>query len=274
MNEAQQNLYRRVSEFSFDEGDEELPFARRLARENGWTSTYAGRALEEYKRFMLLAVVAEHPVTPSDQVDQVWHLHLTYTRSYWDRWCHGVLKTPVHHGPTKGGGDEGRKFERWYENTRDSYRRVFAQSPPADIWPEPSIRFGIDLHHQRINTRSHWVIPKPWRRARGQSFASVVVPTLAGVGGLSLFAQGEQQAFPTAIGVAVAILLIITLSHRAASRRGDKDRLRHRWMRRRPRSWWERWSGGCGGDSGCGAGGCGGGGCGGGGCGGCGGCGG
>jgi len=67
MNESQQGLYERISQFSFDEGDVELSFARRLARENGWAADYAGRAIEEYRRFIFLAVVAGHPVTPSDQ---------------------------------------------------------------------------------------------------------------------------------------------------------------------------------------------------------------
>ena len=96
MNDAQQGLYERISRFSFDEGELELSFARRLARENGWAADYTRRTIEEYRRFIFLAVVAGHPVTPSDQVD------LTYTRSYWDRFCGDVLGTPVHHGPTRG----------------------------------------------------------------------------------------------------------------------------------------------------------------------------
>ena len=33
-------------------------------------------AIEEYRKFVFLALVAGHQITPSDQVDQVWHLHL------------------------------------------------------------------------------------------------------------------------------------------------------------------------------------------------------
>ncbi len=42
---------------------------------------------DEYRRFAFLAATAGHPVTPSDAVDQAWHLHLTYSRDYWDRFC-------------------------------------------------------------------------------------------------------------------------------------------------------------------------------------------
>ncbi|MCX5952813.1 MAG: hypothetical protein NTZ40_04815 [Cyanobacteria bacterium] len=33
-------------------------------------------AIEEYRKFVFLALVAGHQITPSDQVDQVGHLHL------------------------------------------------------------------------------------------------------------------------------------------------------------------------------------------------------
>ena len=80
-----------------DEPGTRFTFAAQLARDNRWTEEFSERVIREYKRFMLLAVVAGHPVTPSDQVDQAWHLHLTYTRSYWGEFCEGVLRTPVHH---------------------------------------------------------------------------------------------------------------------------------------------------------------------------------
>jgi hypothetical protein len=145
--------------FSFDEGTPALPFEARLARENGWTRDYTRRAIEEYRRFMFLAAVAGHPVTPSDQVDQVWHLHLLYTRSYWDRFCKVVLQQRVDHEPTEGGREEGRKFLRWYGRTLASYCRYFGE-PPADIWPAAPIRFGDDLHHVRVNLKRVLVIPK------------------------------------------------------------------------------------------------------------------
>ena len=161
MNASEQSLYDRIWQFSFDYGNEELTFARRLARDNGWTQAYAADVIDEYKRFAFLAVVADHPVTPSDQVDQAWHLHLTYTKSYWDRFCGQVLGTSLHHGPTRGGPEEADKFDRWYQNTRESYIRFFGHEPPKDIWPDASIRFGQDLHFQRVNTKRHWVTPKP-----------------------------------------------------------------------------------------------------------------
>jgi hypothetical protein len=83
MNFQQIELYKRIQAFALDRPDSQLSFSQRLAKDNGWSLGYTQRAIEEYKKFIFLAVAAGHPVTPSDQIDQVWHLHLTYTRLYW-----------------------------------------------------------------------------------------------------------------------------------------------------------------------------------------------
>jgi hypothetical protein len=160
MNVQQAKLYQRLQAFSLDKPDADLPFSKRLARDNGWSAKYTQRVIEEYKKFTFLAVAAGHPVTPSDQVDQVWHLHLTYTHSYWDEFCPNVLQTPLHHGPTRGGRNEHNKFNDWYSKTLASYEHFFGQAPPPDIWSPPHIRFGRDIHFVRVNTQQNWILPK------------------------------------------------------------------------------------------------------------------
>lgn len=87
MNTDQKALYKRIQAFSVDHPDSEFPFSQRLAQENGWSIDYTHQAINEYKKFAFSAVVADHPVAPSDPVDQVWHLHLLYTHSYWEEFC-------------------------------------------------------------------------------------------------------------------------------------------------------------------------------------------
>jgi hypothetical protein len=99
-------------------------------------------------------------VTPSDQVDQVWHLHLVYTHSYWSRMCQGVLRVPLQHGPTRGGSAQRAIFADSYAQTLLAYRRVFEQTPPTDIWPSVQDRFSRDLAFVRVNTTEHWLVPK------------------------------------------------------------------------------------------------------------------
>lgn len=246
-------LWTRLAGFNIDSGGELLTFERRLARENGWSPGYSRRVVEEYKRFVFLCCEAGHPCTPSDQVDQAWHLHLTYTRSYWEELCQKVLQRPLHHHPTQGGAKEGAKFNDWYARTLESYERLFGQKAPADIWPPSAERFGVDPYAQRVNLRRHWVLSKEKVR-RAALRASVVLAslTLAGCSGASVFGFSV-----------LLVLLFVTLAARNANKKGNRK------------------SGGDGAGSGFASGIAAGeasadgdGGCGGGGCGGCGGCGG
>src|ERR1044072_1588526 len=160
MTDSQSALWKRLDEFSIDAGDESLTFARRLDRENGWSVGFARRVILEYKRFVFLCMEAGHPCTPSDHVDQAWHLHLTYTKSYWEGLCNGVLPRPLHHNPTKGGEAEDDKFDDWYSRTLESYERLFGEKAPSDIWPAAELRFGVGPFAQRVNLKRYWVLPK------------------------------------------------------------------------------------------------------------------
>jgi uncharacterized protein (TIGR04222 family) len=160
-----------------------LTFPARLARENGWPRPFAARVVREYKRFVFLAVTAGRPVCPSEQVDAAWHLHLTYTRSYWKRFCGEVLGRPLHHDPTKGGPAEADKHLRMYADTFAAYREAFGHDPPADIWPPAGVRFGDDLHHVAVNTRHNWVVPKAGVKRTAAVAAAVGLVGLAGGAG-------------------------------------------------------------------------------------------
>ncbi|MEJ7660653.1 MAG: hypothetical protein WKG07_14075 [Hymenobacter sp.] len=78
---TQSDLWARLVALDLD-GQAALSFSHRLARDNGWSLAFARRVVLEYKKFVYLAATCGHPVTPSDEVDQAWHLHLVYTRSY------------------------------------------------------------------------------------------------------------------------------------------------------------------------------------------------
>jgi hypothetical protein len=156
---ADHPVWNSLSLYSFGPDDAALPFAERLARDNGWSRAEAARVIEEYRRFCFLAVTAGHPVTPSDQVDQVWHLHLTYTRDYWERFCPEVLGRPLHHGPTAGGSNEQHRYFTQYAETLRSYARVFG-SPPADLWPDAARRLNEDPKARRVHPRDAIIVPR------------------------------------------------------------------------------------------------------------------
>ncbi len=155
------SLREKIEAYEIDDGESRLTFLHRLARENGWRESYARRCIIEYKRFTYLCAIAAEAMTPSDQVDQVWHLHLTYTRSYWIRFCGETLGFDLHHEPTKGGAEQAELFRQQYNNTLQRYRIVFNEDPPADIWPGAEERFRHSARFVRVNKNHTWTIPKP-----------------------------------------------------------------------------------------------------------------
>ncbi|MCA9194223.1 MAG: TIGR04222 domain-containing membrane protein [Planctomycetales bacterium] len=214
-----QALIRRVEEFEIDPGDKALTFAHRLARENSWNLTFSRRAIDEYKRFCILAICADHPVTPSEQVDQVWHLHLTYTKSYWDRFCGEVLGKPLHHNPTAGGEQEGAKFRDWYSKTLESYEAVFQSPPPVDIWPDVEARFRHAGDWKWVNSGSSWILPK-WPLRLAAIFALVClcmlgIPGCEGPGRWRVppFHLGAQD-FLFFYGISCAVVLLAEVAIR------------------------------------------------------------
>lgn len=153
-------LKQRLSDYIFDVPDAESPFSKRLARENGWDDNYALDVIEEYRRFVYMVCVSGETLTPSDEVDQVWHLHLSYSRAYWETFCPLILQRPLHHDPTQGGESEGKQFESNYRRTLELYTAIFYEVPPKDIWPPVAIRFGYAADYVRVNRGLFVIAPK------------------------------------------------------------------------------------------------------------------
>ncbi|MDV6170094.1 hypothetical protein R1T16_16770 [Flavobacterium sp. DG1-102-2] len=160
MTKTETLLWNRLEAYQLDETDVRLTFSQRLARENGWNLNYTQRVIEEYKKFLFLCCTSPDPVTPSDPVDQAWHLHLTYTKSYWNDLCKNILEREIHHNPTRGGKEEQQKFNNLYTGLHHMYFEKFGMNPPPDIWHDNNTRF-TDINFQRVNLSKYWLIKKP-----------------------------------------------------------------------------------------------------------------
>jgi hypothetical protein len=168
-------LWNRIACFTPDDPQADYPFTERLRRENGWSRAFAKAAVAEYKRFVYLAAVGPRRVTPSDVVDQVWHLHLTFTRSYWEELCGAVVGRALHHNPTKGGGEEDARYREQYARTLALYREEFGAEPPAAFWSDPRARFAGTRAQRWVDTRRHWVIRKPALAVWGATSAAALL---------------------------------------------------------------------------------------------------
>jgi hypothetical protein len=227
MNSTELSLWTKINDFQLDVPGDAFTFSDRVTRENGWTKNYTKRVILEYKKFIYLCCFSEKGVTPSDPVDQVWHLHLTYTKSYWIDFCQNTLGKQIHHNPTKGGANEAKKFINYYEHLKDIYRYHFDNDPPRDIWQPADVRFS-DIDFQRVNLKRFWLIRKPTKR-----FYSIF--TLILIGLFALFSiQAEGQGWNIALFILIGMGVVYALIRDGRKKNKKKD-------------------GGC---SGCGTGGC------------------
>ncbi|MBS1719045.1 MAG: TIGR04222 domain-containing membrane protein [Armatimonadetes bacterium] len=165
----QHPLWNQLAAFSFDDEKAVFPYSAKLAKQQGWTPVFAQRAIEEYRRFIFLTQVCDHTVTPSKAVDEAWHLHLTYTKSYWEGLCQGVLGRPLHHNPSDGSTADEAKYREAYDQTLNSYREWFGQEPPSDVWgtrnPKPKRRLKLS----------------PWSWVTGGALATVLAGCTGGI---------------------------------------------------------------------------------------------
>ncbi len=281
-------MWDKLNEFSLDIPEVDFSFSDRLARENGWTKEYANRVITEYKKFVFLSATSGKSLTPSDEVDQAWHMHMIYSRSYWNEMCKDILGGFMfHHGPTKGGKLEAERFHNQYQYTLDLYAEVFNETPPSDIWPSVEKRFS-PMDYKRIDVTKNIILNKNKVKEYMISYALPLVGALL----ISLFTfstetnpKEDSNFWWWVLGIAIAIFII-----RGIYRYANKDERRSRSSSSSSSSSSTYDSGcsvvgsffgcssssssssGCGssgcGSSGCGSSGCGGGGCGGGGCGG------
>jgi uncharacterized membrane protein YgcG len=192
-----------------------LSFVERLGADNGWDECFAESVYRQYLRFLYLSATSQTPLTPSDAVDQAWHLHLAYSRHYWDVLCGEILRRPFHHGPTAGGRDESAKYRAQYDDTLERYRAVFGEEPPADIWPPVSRRFAA--RGVRVDRTEAWVVPKRVTRAAAALAGATAVTAACSADGLG----GVERL----LVLLILVVLGLALLHQflPGSRRRRKD---------------------------------------------------
>ena len=117
-------------------------FASKIARKLKWERGFALRAIDEYRKFVYLGMIADFHVTPPKIIDQVWHEHLLFSRAYRE-FCRDVLQHDFDHHPELLPSDgQTELFQAQYEATLELYRLEFNVRPPADIWGTPKFRLG------------------------------------------------------------------------------------------------------------------------------------
>jgi len=206
-----QNLWNNIQQFVLDEPNATITFSKKLAGQQKWSVAYTERVIAEYRKFIFLCCISPKGASPSKPVDEAWHLHLTYTQSYWNEFCKKTLGRDLHHYPSNGGSQEDHKHTTWYDDTLKLYESVFGVQAPADIWPQ-----SIEKHAPED---APWVAPELQYlllKDRVQNVAVLLVAPLV----ISLYftgkffpytLNGEQFLYYYAMVVAVALIAFYLL---------------------------------------------------------------
>jgi hypothetical protein len=215
-------LWDKIRRFPIDIGSGPSTFAARLAREQGWTASFTTLAIGEYRRFLLLFALEQRRqkqspaqsgsrpnvhIVPSPAVDEVWHLHLLYTHSYWDVLCRGILDAPLHHVPADGSKGEAESLDQVYRHTLEIYERVFGGPAPSSVWPRAGVKKPPSLPYHLAVSAGRMVA-----RMSAASWARLAFVATAVL--WSLFAPEGSPArllIPLVIGIAVVIVGLITI---------------------------------------------------------------
>lgn len=203
-------VWRAIRDFALDDPGATMPFTARLARDHLWTADYAGQVVLEYRRFLYLAVTGQGMATPSEDVDAAWHLHLAYSRSYWDGLCGAVLKRPLHHDPT-GGAEDGAAFRQAYAATLARYRDVFGAAAPTDIWPDVERRFDTAAGFRTVPLEDFHLVGRIWPIDRDRQAVWALVALLGGNAALLALAGVRGWWFWGLLGLFAALVVHLGL---------------------------------------------------------------
>ncbi len=203
------DLWARLEAFEFDKGTGSAPFSVKLARAEGWSAGFAARVIEEYRRFLYLTQVSDRQVTPSQIVDAAWHMHLTFTRDYWEDLCPNVIGKAVHHQPCAG-EEEMPRYRDQFAATKVLYEAEFGSEPPAEIWARD---------HRRSVDR--FILEE----AGTFTGSDIFITFLPFVISLGLFAY-ERDPIVGIIAIVTGVMFIATLLNRSRRRRKKRKRQR------------------------------------------------
>lgn len=124
----------------------DMPFISKLMNQNMWSEEFAEEVILEYKKFIYL-ICTFGKAAPSYFIDQVWHLHILYTKDY-EAFCKKFNGEFIHHNPDRYFGTSDDLFKKTLLN----YQKSFNKYPPEHIWKAGG-------NFKTINLNDHYVIP-------------------------------------------------------------------------------------------------------------------
>jgi hypothetical protein len=128
------NMWDRITEMFGGTDASTKAFADKISRKHQCSMSYAIKAVNEYKKFLYLAVVSDFHVTPSQAIDKVWHEHILFTQAY-GIFCKEIIEYDLNHYPELLPVEEQtERYHAQYLSTIELYIKEFGKLPPANVW--------------------------------------------------------------------------------------------------------------------------------------------
>lgn len=131
---TQPTLWEKIEGYHIGPEKTPIGFSTQLSKEARVNMMTAGVIEYEYKKFMYLCAVQDQPVSPSSLIDKAWHLHLTYSKDYWEDFCENILGKKIHHQPSDGTATDQDQMKANFEFTQTLYKEEFNEPMPENIW--------------------------------------------------------------------------------------------------------------------------------------------
>jgi hypothetical protein len=128
------NMWNKIAEMFGGTDASTKAFADKISRKHNCSISYALKAVNEYKKFLYLAVISDFHVTPSQAIDKVWHEHILFTQAY-GIFCKEIIEYNLNHHPELIPMEEQTAiYHAQYLSTIELYIKEFGILPPTIIW--------------------------------------------------------------------------------------------------------------------------------------------
>lgn len=114
-----------------------------------WSDTHAFHVKEEFDNFLILKTVNDD-ISPSDDIDLLWHQLILDTRGYRE-YCNLLCHQFIDHYPQGAEDQRSRKIR--LKKTFDLYKNLFEKEPPIEIWGLVECCICFEFNTKQITTK-------------------------------------------------------------------------------------------------------------------------
>eukprot|EP01039_Chlorochromonas_danica_P003002 gene3002-3276_t len=149
--------------------DPEGHLRQQLLKIRGWREDRVDEAITAYAEFLTLLITSGEDLSPTDEIDKVWHAHILHTRDYEAFNTKYSPGKKLHHDPLRSLDQDARKFRAI--KTIELYKSTFGhERPKGKAWKyelpenEPTSKIKLPPDRERsVTIQVHSLAGPKWR---------------------------------------------------------------------------------------------------------------